>query len=375
VVYVKDASRAVGVASALLSDQQGEEFREQIRNEYQVVREQHAGRQSRKKFLSLEAARSNATSVNWDAYVPPVPQNLDLTVIDSIPLNELRDYIDWTPFFNAWELAGRFPRILNDEIVGTQATQLYQDAQQMLDMILEQQLLTARAVFQLFPANSRGDDIITYSSDQRDEPLMVLHHLRQQNEKPPGKPNQCLADFVAPEGSGLNDYVGAFAVTAGDGLDVLVEQFEADHDDYSAIMAKALADRFAEAAAEWLHEKVRKQDWGYAAEEQLDNEQLIRETYRGVRPAPGYPACPDHTEKASLWQMIQPDKHIGIDLTESFAMLPMASVSGFYFSHPEARYFAVGKIEQDQVKDYASRKNQPLDTTERWLAPVLNYDR
>lgn len=375
VVYVKDASRAVGVASALLSDLQGEKFRQQISTEYQGVREQHAGRQSRKKFLSLEAARSNATPVSWANYVPPVPRNLDLTVIDSIPLAELREYIDWTPFFNAWELAGRFPKILKDEVVGIQATQLYQDAQQMLDNILDQQLLTARAVFQLFPANSQGDDIITYTSDQRDHSLLVLHHLRQQNEKPPGKPNQSLADFVAPEDSGLKDYVGAFAVTAGDGLDVLVEQFEADHDDYSAIMAKALADRFAEAAAEWLHERIRKQDWGYDAEERLDNEQLIGENYQGIRPAPGYPACPDHTEKASLWQMIQPDRHIGIELTESFAMLPMASVSGFYFSHPEARYFAVGKIEQDQVGDYADRKTQSLDETERWLAPVLNYDR
>ncbi len=373
VVYVKDASRAVGVASSLLSENQGAQIRQQIRQEYEQVRELHAGKQSRKKFLSLEQARANLTPIDWSGYQPPVPRNQQLTVIDDIPLSELQDYIDWTPFFQAWELAGRFPRILEDEIVGKEATQLYQDARQMLQQIVDGKLLQAKAVYALYPAHGRDEDIVLYTSEQRDKELMVLHHLRQQNEKPPGKPNQCLADFIAPESSGLEDYLGAFAVTAGIGLDEMVETYEAKHDDYSSIMAKALADRFAEAAAEWLHEKIRKQDWGYATDEVLDNEGLIRESYRGIRPAPGYPACPDHTEKALLWQLIEPDKHIGISLTESYAMLPMASVSGFYFSHPEARYFGVGKIEKDQVEDYAGRKQLSLDQAERWLAPVLNY--
>ncbi len=373
VVYVKDASRAVGVASSLLSETQGAQIRQQIRQEYEQVRELHAGKQSRKKFLSIEQARANMTRIDWSDYQPPVPRNQQLTVIDDIPLAELQDYIDWTPFFQAWELAGRFPRILEDEIVGKEATQLYQDARQMLQRIVDGKLLQAKAVYAMFPAHGRDEDIVLYTSEQRDKELMVLHHLRQQNEKPPGKPNQCLADFIAPESSGLGDYLGAFAVTAGIGLDEMVETYEAEHDDYSSIMAKALADRFAEAAAEWLHEKIRKQDWGYATDEALDNEGLIRESYRGIRPAPGYPACPDHTEKDLLWQLIEPDKHIGISLTESYAMLPMASVSGFYFSHPEAPYFGVGKIEKDQVQDYAGRKQLSLDQAERWLAPVLNY--
>ncbi len=373
VVYVKDASRAVGVASALLSEAHGQQIRQQIREEYEQVRGLHAGKQSRKKFLKLQQARANKTEIDWSDYLPPVPHNQQLTVIDDIDLNELQQYIDWTPFFQAWELAGRFPRILDDEVVGDEARKLYKDAQAMLQQIVNNKLLQAKAVFAIYPANGRDEDIVLYTSEQRDKELIVLHHLRQQNEKPPGKPNQCLADFIAPESSGLQDYLGAFAVTAGLGLDELVQQYEAGHDDYSSIMAKALADRLAEAAAEWLHAKIRQQDWGYAADEQLDNEALIQEKYRGIRPAPGYPACPDHTEKALLWQLIEPDRHVGISLTESYAMLPMASVSGFYFSHPQARYFGVGKIEKDQVEDYARRKQMSLAEAERWLAPVLNY--
>ena len=374
VVYVKDASRAVGVASALLSDSRGAEFRRQISEEYEQVRIGHAGRQSRKKFLSLEQARGNATPIDWSDYQPPQPAIPGLQVIDDIELAELVDFIDWTPFFHAWELAGGYPRILDDEIVGEEATKLFADAQAMLAEIVEQRSLSARAVFGLFAANARGDDIVVFDDDSRARERMVLHHLRQQNEKPPGKPNQCLSDFIAPLDSGLADHIGAFAVTAGIGLDDLVERYEAAHDDYSSIMAKALADRLAEAAAEWLHRRVRTRDWGYAGQEDLDNDELIRERYQGIRPAPGYPACPDHTEKSLLWELIDPQASIGISLTESFAMLPMASVSGFYFSHPEARYFAVGKVERDQVEDYAERKGLSLADAERWLAPVLNYD-
>ncbi len=374
VVYVKDASRAVGVASALLSETQGAGFRQQISDEYEQVRKLHAGKQSRKKFLSLQQARDNKTPVNWEGYHPPQPLKLGLNVINDIPLTELVKYIDWTPFFHAWELAGSYPKIFDDEIVGDEARKLFADAEVLLQQIVDKKQLQAKAVYGFYPANSRGDDIVLYRSDKREEELMVMHHLRQQNQKPPGKPNQCLADFVAPESSALKDYLGAFAVTAGIGLEDIVDRFEAAHDDYSAILAKALADRLAEAAAEWLHEKIRIEDWGYAKTEQLDNQALIREQYQGIRPAPGYPACPDHTEKSSLWDLIEPDKHIDISITESFAMLPMASVSGFYYSHPQARYFGLGKIEKDQVEDYARRKKMTVSDTERWLAPVLNYD-
>jgi 5-methyltetrahydrofolate--homocysteine methyltransferase len=374
VVYVKDASRAVGVASALLSKTQGLVFRQEIRDEYEQVRKLHAGKKSRKKFLTIEQARDNRTTIDWTAYKPPVPKKMGLNVIQDIALSELVEFIDWTPFFHAWELAGSYPKILNDEIVGEEAQKLFADAKSMLREIVEQNQLKAKAVYGFYPASSRGDDIVIYTSDTRDKELMVMHHLRQQNQKPPGKPNQCLADFVAPESTGLHDYLGAFAVTAGIGLDPIVEKFEAQHDDYSAIIAKALADRLAEAATEWLHKKVRIEDWAYAQTEQLDNQALIKEMYQGIRPAPGYPACPDHTEKASLWDLIEPHKNVGITITESFAMLPMASVSGFYFSHPQARYFGLGNIEKDQVKDYAERKKQSLSAVERWLAPVLNYD-
>jgi len=374
VIYVKDASRAVGVATSLLSEAQGKEFRQDISDEYINVRKLHAGKQSRKKFVSLEQARANRTAIDWADYVPPKPEKPGLTVMDDIPLNELVGFIDWTPFFQAWELAGRYPRILSDEIVGEEATKLFEDAQQLLTEIIDGKQLQAKAVYGFYPARSRDEDIVLFTDDSYANEHMVLHHLRQQNEKPPGKPNQCLSDYIAPESSGLDDYLGAFAVTAGIGLDKIVENHETALDDYSAIMAKALADRLAEAAAEWLHAKIRKNDWGYAAAEQIDNEGLIKENYQGIRPAPGYPACPDHTQKALLWQLIEPEKHIGVSITDSFAMLPMASVSGFYYSHPQARYFGLGKIEQDQVQDYAKRLDQSQSYVERWLAPVLNYD-
>jgi 5-methyltetrahydrofolate--homocysteine methyltransferase len=374
VVYVKDASRAVGVASSLLSDSLRPEFVAELDKEYAQVRDLHSGKQSKKKFLTLEQARENRTPIDWSGYQPPRPQRPGIHQIDKIPLGELVDIIDWTPFFHAWELAGSYPRILDDEIVGKEATQLFADAQALLKEIVDDDKLTARAVYGFFPANSRVDDIVLWQDDKRDRELMTLHHLRQQNQKPPGKPNQCLSDFIAPEETGLEDWLGAFAVTAGIGLDPIVEAFEAAHDDYGAIMAKALADRLAEAAAEWLHRKVRQEDWGYAPDEDLDNDDLVRERYRGIRPAPGYPACPDHTEKALLWDLIEPQRRAGIEITDSFAMLPMASVSGFLYAHPDARYFGIGRINRDQVEDYARRKGESIPWVERWLAPVLNYE-
>lgn len=286
----------------------------------------------------------------------------------------MRDYIDWTPFFHTWELAGKYPKILDDEVVGKEATKLFGDAQSMLDQIIEQNWLQARAVIGFFPANSNGDDIEVYADDARTEVQTVLHHLRQQLAKTPDKPNLCLSDFVAPKDSGKQDYIGAFAVTTGIGIEAHVERFEQQHDDYNSILLKALADRLAEAFAERMHERVRKEFWAYAQDESLGNAELISESYSGIRPAPGYPACPDHTEKQTLWTLIQPDTHAGITITESFAMLPTAAVSGWYFSHPDSQYFGTGKIHRDQVEDYALRKQDEKSVIERWLASVLDYD-
>jgi 5-methyltetrahydrofolate--homocysteine methyltransferase len=291
------------------------------------------------------------------------------------PLAELVRFIDWTPFFQTWELAGHYPAILSDPVLGPAASSLYRDATALLDRIVSQGLLHANGVVGFFPANSVDDDIQLYADPGRDQPVAVVHTLRQQMIKPPGRPNLALADFIAPKESRVPDYLGAFAVTAGIGLDQLVARFEAEHDDYSAILAKALADRLAEAFAEHLHLRVRKEFWGYAREENLDNESLIKERFQGIRPAPGYPACPDHTEKQTLFQLLDAERRAGITLTESFAMLPAAAVSGYYFSHPRAQYFGVGKIERDQVEDYARRKGFDLKTMERWLAPNLNYER
>ncbi len=373
-VYVKDASRAVGVAQNLVSPDTRDAFMSQIKQDYADKRARHKGRKQTRRQLTLEEARANKTQIDWSQYQPVVPPKLGVQTLDDYPLQDLVDRIDWTPFFQAWELAGKFPRILDDEIVGEHARHLYQDAQAMLQQIVDEKWLTARAVFGFFPANSVGDDIAVYTDDTRREVLMTLHSLRQQGERPPGRPNAALADFIAPDDSGVNDYIGAFAVTAGIGIDAHIARFEEDHDDYHSIMLKALADRLAEAFAERLHERVRKEFWGYAAEENLDNEALIAEKYQGIRPAPGYPACPDHTEKALLWQLIEPDKNAGITITESFAMLPTASVSGFYFAHPESRYFGLGKIGRDQVEDYAKRKNWSIAVAERWLGPVLAYE-
>ena len=319
-------------------------------------------------------ARANRTRIDWQAYVPPVPRMLGVRSFEHYSIEELARYIDWTPFFQAWELRGKFPDILTDAQFGEQASSLYADARKMLRTVIREQWLQARAVIGLFPANSIDEDVELYADDARTQVLDRVHFLRQQKDLPEGKPHGALADFVAPKGSGVRDYFGAFALTAGIGIEPHLQRFEAAHDDYSSIMLKVLADRLAEAFAERLHERVRREFWGYAPEEKLGNEQLIREEYRGIRPAPGYPACPDHTEKATLWRLLDVEQRAGITLTESYAMYPTAAVSGWYFSHPQSRYLAVGRIDRDQVEDYARRKRLPLAEVERWLAPNLGYE-
>lgn len=374
-VWVKDASRAVGVAQKLVSETYRDEFVESTKQDYVRVRENYAKRRSSGKLLSLNDARANKLKIDWENYQPPVPAKPGVHVLDEYPLTEIRQYIDWTPFFHTWEMKGRYPKILEDTDKGEQAKKLYSDAQAMLDQIIAEKWITARAVLGFFAANSNDDDDIeVYAGDDRKSILVTLKNLRQQQLKPDAKANRCLSDYIAPKTSGLSDFVGAFAVTVGIGVDAYVKQFEAKHDDYNAIMIKALADRLAEAFAELLHEKVRKHYWGYAVEESLNNKALVAEKYQGIRPAPGYPACPDHTEKAQIWKLLETEENTGIQLTDSYAMLPAASVSGFYFSHPQARYFALGKINRDQVESYGQRKQFTLAETERWLAPNLNYD-
>ncbi|MBT3505998.1 MAG: methionine synthase [Piscirickettsiaceae bacterium] len=374
-VYVKDASRAVGVAQKLVSHEHRDDFVASVKQDYADKRARHKGRQSRRRQLRLADARANKTQIDWADYKPTIPKQLGVQTLDNYPLSDLVERIDWTPFFQSWELAGKYPRILTDEVVGEQATALFADAKAMLQQIVDEKWLSARAVFGFFPANSIGDDdMVLYQCDKRTSELMTLHSLRQQTERPPGRPNAALADFIAPIDSGVSDYIGAFAVTAGIGIDEHVARFEADHDDYQSIMLKALADRLAEAFAERLHELVRRDYWGYVPDEALDNAALIDEAYQGVRPAPGYPACPDHTEKALLWDLLKPEQNAGMTITENFAMLPTAAVSGFYFSHPESRYFGLGKIDRDQVEDYAERKGWTIAEAERWLAPALSYE-
>jgi 5-methyltetrahydrofolate--homocysteine methyltransferase len=374
-VHVLDASRAVGVAGNLMSPVLKEDFVRQVRQEYADIREQRAGRGPAERQVSLGAARANRLAIDWQAAPPPAPCAPGVHVLDDYPLAELVERIDWTPFFQTWELAGHYPAILDDPVVGSAARNLFADARTLLDHIVRERLLTARGVFGLFPAASVGDDIELYRSTDRGERIATIHTLRQQMVKPPGRPNLALADYVATRESGVPDHVGAFAVTTGHGLDALVAQFGSRHDDYNAILAKALADRLAEAFAERLHERVRREFWGYARNESLENAALIREAYQGIRPAPGYPACPDHTEKRTLFDLLQAERSAGIHLTESFAMTPTAAVSGYYFWHPDARYFGVGKIGRDQVEDYAARKGMPVGEVERWLSPNLGYDR
>ncbi len=375
VIHVKDASRAVGVATSLESRDLKRGFVSQIRDEYATIRERHKLRQSGIEWLSLEEARKNRFDADWNAYHPPVPRQLGVQTFMDWPLADLVDYIDWTPFFSAWELAGRYPRILDDEIVGTEARRVFSDGQQMLAEIVADRSLQARGIVGLFAANEVGaDDIEIYADDRRKGELTVMHSLRQQQRKAGGQANLALADFLAPKESGIADYIGAFAVSTGFGLEKIVERYERDHDDYQAIIAKALADRLAEAFAERLHAYVRREFWGYAENEQLDSQSLIEEHYRGIRPAPGYPACPDHTEKPLIWRLLDVEKAVGIELTENYAMYPGAAVCGWYFSHPKSRYFGVGKINRDQVHDYAKRKGMDLREAERWLAPNLGYE-
>jgi 5-methyltetrahydrofolate--homocysteine methyltransferase len=373
-VYVTDASRAVGVAQALLSAESKAGYVAEIRNEYAKVAAAHARAQEDKARLSLVAARDNAPKLDWlGAYVPPKPGFLGSKVLSDYPVKDLVDAIDWTPFFRTWELSGRFPAILDDDKVGHAARSLYDDARAMLDKIVKENWFTANAVFGFWPAQAAGDDILLFADEARQKPVATLHALRQQLARREGRANIALSDFIAPRDSGVPDYIGAFAVTAGIGEEVIAERFKKANDDYSAIMVKALADRLAEAFAEKLHQQVRKEFWGYAPDEALSNEALIREEYRGIRPAPGYPAQPDHTEKGTLFELLKPER-IGVELTESYAMTPGAAVCGLYFSHPQSAYFGVGKIERDQVADYARRKGWTLEETERWLAPILNYD-
>jgi 5-methyltetrahydrofolate--homocysteine methyltransferase len=375
VVYVKDASRSVGVAQKLNNPEERDRFVASAKADCEQRRERHSGKTRQAPQLSLADARRNKARIDWNAYQPPVPSVTGVKAFKALPLATLVEYIDWMPFFNAWEFHGRFPGILDDEVVGEAARSLYRDAQSMLDAIVAEQWLEARAVIGVFAAGATGDDDIRiFANEERTDTLAVLHHLRQQRGKPEGQPHYCLADFIAPEDSGVADYIGAFAVTAGVGLDERARAFEAQHDDYGAIMLKALADRLAEATAEYMHQQVRKLHWGYAADEKLSNADLIAERYRGIRPAPGYPACPDHTEKATLWKLLDVERSTGMSLTESFAMLPTASVSGFYLSHPQATYFPVGKLGADQAEDYARRKGMSVATVERWLTANLGYE-
>lgn len=374
-IHVNDASRAVGVVNNLLSDEKHKNYLRHIRTEYERIRQNHSEKQSSTNYISLESARANKIALDWNEYTPPVPNKPGVTVYDNLPVETLYDYIDWTPFFTAWELPGRYPRILNYEKVGPEARRIFDDAQKMLEKIKTEKLLTLKGVVGLFPANTVGDDIEIYNNDNRSDILMTVHHLRQQKEKKEGRFNNCLSDFVAPKETGLKDYLGAFAVTAGHGVGELSDLYLKDHDDYRSIMAKILADRLAEAFAEYLHKVVRTELWGYAKDETLDNNALIAEKYRGIRPAPGYPACPDHTEKRLLFDLLEVNSHTGIELTESCTMTPAAAVSGWYFSHPESFYFGVGRLDEDQIEDYARRKKMSKIEVEKWLAQNLLYSQ
>jgi len=388
-IWVKDASRAVNVAQSLVSPGQRDAFVAATESDYGEIRQRHRNKEGGKRLVSLAHARSRRFDGDWNAYTPPEPRQPGITVFDDYPLGDLVDLIDWGPFFNAWELAGRYPAILDDEIVGPQARELFDDAKEMLGKIVAEKWLTAKAVVGLWPANSVGDDVevdvgaalaprsVDPSTGDRGAsaaPTTMVHFLRQQADKPPERPNLCLADFVAPKDSGVQDWMGGFAVTAGHGIEPHLERFLAEHDDYNAILLKALADRLAETLAERIHQHVRKELWGYAGDESLDAEALIAERYRGIRPAPGYPACPEHSEKAILFRLLDATARTGITLTEHFAMYPAAAVSGWYFSHPRSQYFVVGRLSKEQIADYAKRKGTTLQEAERLLASNLDYD-
>jgi 5-methyltetrahydrofolate--homocysteine methyltransferase len=400
VIHVLDASRSVPVAGRLLqSELTAQEIFTDIKKEYAELRVSHAARQQEKNYLSIAQARQKPSGIDWTGFKANQPSFLGVKYFQDYSLAEIAKYIDWTPFFSTWQLSGKYPRIFDNETVGVEARKLFNDAQSLLQEIIDQKLLTAKAALGFFPANSLGDDIILHDfeekvqevpcekhgvhahtsfniqrKDETSDSTAWLHHLRQQGQKSASLPNRCLSDFVAPLSTGETDYVGAFAVTTGIGIEALLAKYEAEHDDYNSIMVKALADRLAEAFAELMHERVRREYWGYAADEVMSNEELIMEKYQGIRPAPGYPACPDHTEKKRLFELLDAEKQIGIQLTESYAMYPASAVSGFYFGHPESTYFGLGKIAKDQVVDYAARKGMALEEIERWLSPVLTYD-
>jgi 5-methyltetrahydrofolate--homocysteine methyltransferase len=400
VIHVLDASRSVPVAGRLLqSELSSQEIFNEIKQEYAELRISHTARQKDKNYLPIAQARAKSTGIDWTGFKSVQPSFLGVKYFEDYSLEEIAKYIDWTPFFSTWQLSGKYPKIFDNEVVGKEAKKLFDDAQALLNEIIANKSLTAKAALGFFPANSYGDDVILhdfqaetqevpcekhgshahvrYTIEKKDalsDPSAWLHHLRQQGQKAANLPNRCLSDFVAPLTSGETDFVGAFAVTTGIGIEALLEKYERQHDDYNSIMVKALADRLAEAFAELMHERVRREYWGYAGQENLSNEELIAEKYVGIRPAPGYPACPDHTEKKRLFELLDAEKQIGIQLTESYAMYPASAVSGFYFSHPESTYFALGKIAKDQVEDYAERKGMDVKEVERWLSPVLNYD-
>ncbi|MDG1437905.1 MAG: vitamin B12 dependent-methionine synthase activation domain-containing protein, partial [Emcibacteraceae bacterium] len=374
-VYVLDASRAVGVAGQLLGENTKEKYVSDVAQEYLDMRVKYENRDKSDNQVSINEARANKFEFNWKGYVPEKPTFMGLKTFDDYDLATIVNRIDWTPFFRTWELAGNYPKILTDKVVGESARDLFRDAEAMLQKIVDEKWLKAKAVIGFWDANSVGDDVEIYADESRDEIVDTVHFVRQQMKKRRGKANMCLADFIAPKETGISDYFGGFAVTAGIGIEEKLELFKSNHDDYNDILLKALADRFAEAFAEHMHECVRQEYWGYASGEALSNEELIKEKYRGIRPAPGYPACPDHTEKPGLFSLLNARQNAGIDLTDSMAMLPASSVSGYYLGHPDSQYFGIGKISKDQVTDYAKRKNIELRLAERWLAPNLAYDR
>jgi len=365
----------VGVVSNMLSETRREDYVQELEAEHEKLRERRKNQQTDRKLASIEDARENAPQFDWSSYEPPRPAFEGVKVFDDYPLDELVDYIDWTPFFQTWEMKGKFPDILEDDKVGEEATKLYNDARAMLERIVNEKWLKAAGVIGFWPANRVGDDLEVYSPEDG-SPMKMLHHIRQQRPVDPNKdkPNMALSDFVAPKDSGKSDWIGGFAVTTGLGIDEHVKKFEDDHDDYSSIMLKALADRLAEAFAEHMHERVRKEYWGYAPDEDLSNQDLIKERYQGIRPAPGYPACPDHTEKGTLWELLEAEANAGVQLTDHYAMFPAAAVSGLYFSHPDSAYFGVGKMGEDQVKDLAQRKGMDKEDMEKVLTQVLNYN-
>jgi 5-methyltetrahydrofolate--homocysteine methyltransferase len=373
VVYVLDASRAVGVVGNLLNRETGAAFAEQVKRAQTQAREKYLGRQAEIPLVSLEEARKRKLRLDWTSNgKPPEPSFTGLRVLNDVRLSGLVPFIDWSPLFHAWELRGTYPRIFDDKVVGDRAKELFVDAQRLLNELIEQGALRPRGVYGFWPASAVGDDIEVFSGTGPRKLLATFHTLRQQLKKAEGEINYALADFVAQTSTGVADYIGAFVVTAGSGLDELTAKFEKEHDDYSSIMAKALADRLAEAFAEWLHKKVRE-EWGYGPDEDLTHDDLINERYRGIRPAPGYPALPDHTEKRTLFELLQAEKNAGVQLTENYAMIPASSICGLYLSHPAAKYFSVGKIGRDQIEDYSIRKGMPVDDVERWLSPNLAY--